>query len=185
VSGPPGPPKLGHTHSVTEEPGGNFIVGPLNAKDRWSVVAITVGLTAACAALVIWGGLLGLIGGLPGLVFFGLLCLPVILFRAVHPEPELVVSADGFTVNQSATDMGFISWDEVESIGTSSLGGHSWVTVQLRDPDAFLRRHSAVRRVLMRLRGTGRSTVRISGVILPRPVSEVAAIMEAKRRGNS
>jgi hypothetical protein len=59
------------------------------------------------------------------------------------------------------------------------------VSVQLRDPDAFLRRHSAVRRVLLRLRGTGRSTVRISGVILPRPVSEVAAIMEAKRRGNS
>jgi hypothetical protein len=37
----------------------------------------------------------------------------------------------------------------------------------------------------MRLRGIGRSTVRISGVILPRPVSEVAVIMEAKRRGNS
>jgi hypothetical protein len=106
VSGPPGPPKLGHTRGVTEEPGGDFIVGPLNAKNRWSVVAMTVGLTAACAALVIWGGLLGLIGGLPGLVFFGLLCLPVILLRAVHPEPELVVSADGLTVNQSATDMG-------------------------------------------------------------------------------
>jgi hypothetical protein len=57
------------------------------------------------------------------------------------------------------------------------------VTVQLRDPDAFLRRHSPVRRMLLRLRGTGRRTVRISGVILPRPASEVAAIMEAMRSG--
>jgi hypothetical protein len=71
---------------VTEEPGGDFIVGPLNARNRWSVVAMAVGLTAVCAALVIWGGLIGLIVGLPGLVFFGLLCLPVILFRAVHPR---------------------------------------------------------------------------------------------------
>jgi hypothetical protein len=170
---------------VTEEPGGDFIVGPLNAKNRWSVVAVGVGLTAVCAALVIWGGLIGLIGGLPGLVFFGALGLPVATFRALRPEPELVVGADGFTLNQSATDMGFISWHEVESIGTTSLGGHSWVTVQLRDPDAFLRRHSAVRRVLLRMRGTGRSTVRIPGVILPWPVTEVAAMMEARRRGNS
>jgi hypothetical protein len=170
---------------VTEEPGGDFVVGPMNTRDRWIVVALAVGMTAACAALVIWGGLIGLIGGLPGLVFFGLVCLPIILLRAVRPQPELVVSADGLTVNQSATDLGFISWDEVESIGTTSHGAFSWVTVQLRDPDAFLRRHSAVRRVLLRMRGTGRSTVRISGVILPRPVSEVAALMEAKRRGHS
>jgi hypothetical protein len=170
---------------VTQEPGGDLIVGPPKARDRWTVVAIGVGLTAVCAALVIWGGLIGLIGGLPGLVFFGALGLPVVTLRALRPAPELVVSADGFTLNQSATDMGFISWDEVESIGTTSLGGHSWVTVKLRDPDAFLRRQSAVRRVLLRMRGTGRSTVRIPGVILPQPVSEVAAMMEAKRRGSS
>jgi hypothetical protein len=169
---------------MTSGPGGDLIAGPLDAKNRWFVVAAAVGLTAVCVALVIWGGLIGLVGGLPGLLFFGALGLPVITYRAVHPAPELIVSTDGLTVNQHAVDMGFISWDEVESIGTTSLGGYSWVTVKLSDPDAFLRRQPAVRRVLLRLRGTGRSAVRIPGVILPRPVSDVAAIMEAKRRSS-
>jgi hypothetical protein len=168
---------------MTDVPGGDFVVGPPNAKNRWSVTAMAVGMTAVCVVLVIWGRLVGLIVGSVGIVFFGLLGLPVILLRAVHPQPVLVVGADGFTVNQDATDLGFISWDEVASIGTTSQGSLSWVTVQLRDPDAFLRRHSPVRRMLPRLRGTGRRTVRISGVILPRPASEVAAIMEAMRSG--
>jgi hypothetical protein len=168
---------------MTDVPGGDLVVGPPNTKDRWSAVAIAVGLTAVCVALAIWGRLPGLIVGSVGTVFFGLIGIPVIVLRAVHPQPVLVVGADGFTVNQDATDLGFISWDEVASIGATSHGSHSWVTVLLRDPDAFLRRHSPVRRMVLRLRGTGRRTVRISGVILPRSASEVAAIMEAKRSG--
>jgi hypothetical protein len=106
---------------MTDVPGGDFVVGPPNAKDRWSVVAMAAGLTAVCVALAVWGRLPGLIVGSVGTVFFGLIGIPVVLLRAVHPQPALVVGADGFTINQDATDLGFISWDEVASIGAGPL----------------------------------------------------------------
>ena len=72
----------------------------------------------------------------------------------------------------------------MQSIETSSIDAFSSVVVRLRDPVAFVRRHRAVRRALLRLNsGLRRGYVRISGVRLPPPVSEVAAIMEAKRSG--
>jgi hypothetical protein len=51
-----------HTWRVTAQLGGDFVV---NAKSRWALAAGAAGMTAACVALVIWGGLLGLVGGLP------------------------------------------------------------------------------------------------------------------------
>jgi hypothetical protein len=169
---------------VTLPPDSDFVADIMPAKDRWFMVTVAAGMTGVCVLLIIWGGVVGLIGGLPGAVFFGVICLPFITRRALHPLPALVVSADGFTVNAHALDMGFISWDEVESIGTTSLGAFSRVVVKLRDPDAFLRRHRPVRRVLLELNGKAKlATVRIPGANLPLPVSDVAEIMEAKRRG--
>ena len=173
-----------HTWRVAAQLGDDFVVDAGNAKSRWAVLAMCAGMTTVCVALVIWGGLVGLVGGLPGVVFFGAICLPYIVFRAVRPASPLIVSTDGFTVKQYAVDAGFIGWEEVQSIETSSVGAFSWVVVRLHDPVAFVRRHRLVRRVLLRLNsGLRRGYVRISGVRLPLPVSEVAAIMEAKRSG--
>jgi hypothetical protein len=115
-----------HTWRVTAQLGDDFVVDADNAKSRWAVLAMCAGMTAACIALVIWGGLVGLVGGLPGVVFFGAICLPYILFQALRPAPPLIVSTDGFTVNDYALDAGFISWEEVQSIETSSVGAFSW-----------------------------------------------------------
>jgi hypothetical protein len=173
-----------HTWRVTAQLGGDFVVDADNAKSRWAVAALVAGMTAVCIALVIWGGLVGLVGGLPGVVFFGAICLPYIVFRAVRPVSPLVVSTDGFTVHEYALDAGFIRWEEVQSIETSPVGAISSVVVRLRDPVAFVRRHRPVRRALLRLNSRlRRGYVRISGVRMPLPVSEVAAIMEAKRSG--
>lgn len=167
-------------------PDGDFVVDIMSARDRWFIVAVTAGMTGVCVLLVIWGGVVGLIGGLPGAVFFGVICLPYIVVRALRPRPSLIVSADGLTSNGHALDMGFISWDEVESIGTTSRGAFSSIVVTLRDPDAFLRRHRPVRRVLLQLNGKARlATVRIPGVNLPLPVTDVAEIMEARRRAKN
>jgi hypothetical protein len=111
-----------HTWRVSAHLGGDFVVDADNAKSRWAVAAVAAGLTAVCIALVIWGGLVGLVGGLPGVVFFGAICLPYIVFRSVRPVSPLIVSTDGFTVHEYALDAGFISWEEVQSIETSSVG---------------------------------------------------------------
>jgi hypothetical protein len=169
---------------VTARLSGDFVVDADNSKTRWALVAMDAGLTAVCVALVIWGGLVGLVGGLPGVVFFGAICLPYIVLRAVRPASPLIVSTDGFTVSQYAVDAGFVGWEEVQSIEASSVGAFSWVVVRLQDPAGFVRRHRPARRALLRLNsGLRRGNVRVSGAVLPLPVSEVAAIMEAKRSG--
>jgi len=110
--------------------------------------------------------------------------MTTVVFRAVRPGHALVVSADGFTVNDYALDLGFVSWDEVGSIETTNRGPFLWIIVKLRDREAFLRRHRPLRRALLRLRGkSALATVRISGVKLPLPVSEVAQLMEARWHG--
>jgi hypothetical protein len=167
---------------MTIQPDGDFVFDFMSTKDRWYSVAIGVGMTTVSVLLVILGGVVSLIIGLIGVVFFGLMCLPYIVFRAIRPGHRLVVGADGFTVNDHALDLGFISWHEVEGIETTSRGPFSWVVVKLRDPAAFLRRHSPVRRALLRLNGKARlSAVRIAGVNLPVPVSDLAEIMKTRR----
>ena len=171
---------------MTIQSGGDFVVDFMSTTDRWSVVAMGVAMTTVSVLLAIFGGMVGLIVGLLGVVFFGLICLPYIVFRAVRPGHALVVGADGFTVNDHALDLGFISWNEVEGIETTSRGPFSWVVVKLRDPAGFLRRHRPVRRALLRLNGKARlSAVRIAGASLPLPVSDLAEIMEARRNGVS
>lgn len=159
-----------------------FVIGAEEAKGRWSLVAGCAGMTVACVALVIWGGLAGLLGGLLGVMFFGVICLPYIVFRAVRPAPVLTVGSDGFTVRQYAVNVGFVSWDEVQGIETGSRGAFSWIMVTLRDPAAFLQRHRPVRRALLRLNvGLKQGQVRIAVVHLSLAVGDVVQIMEARR----
>lgn len=161
---------------------GDFVVEAKDPRSRWELAAICAGLTAVCVALVIWGGLVGLVCGLPGAVFFGAICLPYIVLRAIHPVPVLTIGPDGFTVRQYATDAGFVSWDEVHSIETGSRGAFSWIIVTLRDPMAFLKRHGRSRRALLRVNSDlRRGRVRIAGVQLSQPVGDVVQIMEARR----
>lgn len=167
---------------MTTDYSGDFVVKAEDAKGRWSLVAVCAGMTAACVALAIWGGLVGLIGGLPGSIFFGGLCLPYIVFIAVHPTPVLTVGSDGFAVRQYGVDVGFVAWDEVQGIETGSRGAFTWIMVTLRDPATFLQRHRPVRRALLQLNpGLKQGYVRIEGARLSLPVGEVVQIMEAKR----
>src|SRR5580693_5920024 len=121
---------------MTTDSPGDIVVEDEDAQGGWSLVAVCAGMSVASVALVIWGGLVGLVAGLPGVVFFGVICLPYIVFRAMHPVPVLSIGSDGFTVRQYAVDVGFVAWDGVQGIETDSLGAFSWIMVTLRDPAA-------------------------------------------------
>jgi hypothetical protein len=167
---------------MTTDSSGDIVVEAEGAPGGWSVVAMCAGMSVACVALVIWGGVLGLAAGIPGVVFFGVICLPYIVFRAVHPVPMLTIGSDGFTVRQYAVDVGFVAWEEVQGIETDSRQAFSWIVVTLRDPAAFLQRHRLLRRALLRMNtGLKRGRVRIAGVSLSLPVGDVVQIMEARR----
>jgi hypothetical protein len=165
---------------------GDFVVDSPASRDWRLGIAGGAVMTAVSILLAIWGGGPGLIIGLAGTVFFGLICLPLSLVRAARPRHDLVVTADGFTVDRGIADIGFVSWNEVQSIGTTSLGPVSFVLVRLRDPAAFVRRHGLVSRIPLRLLGQSRlRIVQISSQDLPMPVSEMARMMEARRTARS
>jgi len=167
---------------MTTDSPGDIVVEAEDAQGGWSLVAVCAGMSVASVALLIWGGLVGLVAGLPGVVFFGVICLPYIVFRALHPVPVLSIGSDGFTVRQYAVDVGFVAWDEVQGIETDSLGAFSWIMVTLRDPAAFLQRHRLRRRALLKLNaGLKQGHVRISGAGLSLPVDDLVQIMEARR----
>jgi hypothetical protein len=171
---------------VAAQTPGDFVVAADDAKSRWSVAIGCGAMTVGCAALVIWGGLVGLVVGLVGLVFFGAMCLPYIVLRAVRPQPPLVVGPDGFTTRQYALDAGFVAWAEVQSIEAGASGPLTWVLVTLGDPQSFVRRHRPVRRFLLRLNsGLRHGRIRIPGVQLPLSAGELARLMEARRNGSS
>jgi FtsP/CotA-like multicopper oxidase with cupredoxin domain len=175
-----------HTGRVTTGLPDEIIAGPDNAKERWAVVAAGAGMTAVCIALMIWAGPVGFGIGIVGTVFFGMLCLPYIVFRALRPAPHLVIRADGLTLNRNAVDHGFIAWSEVADVAVGSLGAYSWVEVTLRDPDAFLRQHKVFRRALLRFNGSRTvGTVRIFGPHLPVSVADAAAMMQARLAASS
>lgn len=88
LAGPAAPAGLQHTWRVTAELGGDFAVDADDSKSTWAVAAVAAGFTAGGVAMIIWAGLIGLVVGLLTVVFFGVICLPYIVFRAVRLRPS-------------------------------------------------------------------------------------------------
>lgn len=171
------------TCDVTTEAVGDLSVAAEATRGRWGAVAVCAAMTAGGVALIIFGGLLGLVVGAAVVAFFGALCLPLITLWAIHPVPRLVVSTAGITINRYAiSDTGVIGWEEVTTVGIASRGSLSWVSVTVRDPAEFLRRQPRGRRALLRLNRWGRlPVVRVTSVALPVPASNLAAAITARR----
>jgi hypothetical protein len=172
-----------HTGDVTTEAVSDFVVAAEATRSRWGVVALCAGMTAVGVALILLGGLLGLVVGAAAVAFFGALCLPLILLWAIHPVPRLVISSTGITINRYAvSDSGMVGWDDVTTVGVASSGSLSWVSVTVSDPAEFLRRQPRARSALLRLNGWGRQpVVRVTSTALPVPAGDVAAAITARR----
>jgi hypothetical protein len=164
----------------------DFVADRATGRDRWSIVAVGIGMTGVSIGLIIWGGPVGLVAGILGTVFFGGLGLPFVMFWAVHPVPPLLVGASGFVLQRTASDPGLVAWGEVDSIGTTVVRGFSRVVIRLRDPAAFLSRRRPVRRALLLINGVarlGNLRIPLGGMLMagqPVQASELAAIMQAR-----
>ncbi len=168
------------------QPNGDLVVEFMNAKDRWFIAGACAAMTIVCLLLALFGGTVGLVVGIVGLIFFGVICLPYVVARAIRPGHALEVRADGFVANNFALDVGFVAWNEVASIDVETRGSLSSVVVRLVDPVALLRDRRPARRALLRLNhGAKRGIVRIPTTAFPVGAAALAEIMESRRGGVS
>jgi hypothetical protein len=168
---------------VTTEAASDFVVAGDGTGTRWGLAAVCACFTAVGVALIIFGGLGGLVVGAAAVAFFGALGLPIFLFWVIHPIPRLAVNSTGITINRYAiSDCGMVGWDDVTTVGVASKGSSSFVSVTVRDPAEFLRCQPRPRRALLRLNGWGRlPVVRITSAPLPVSTSDLAAAISAGR----
>lgn len=72
-------------------------------------------------------------------------------------RPGLVFGSDGFTDNASATAAGFVPWAEVTGVGVMEFNRQRMLVVGVRDPEKYLARAGAMKRML------GRANTRMCG----------------------
>lgn len=72
-------------------------------------------------------------------------------------RPGLVFGPDGFTDNASATAAGFVPWSEVTGVGVMEFNRQKMLVVGVRDPEKYLARGGALKRML------GRANARMCG----------------------
>jgi hypothetical protein len=100
-------------------------------------------------------------------------------YRMVRPGIAVLVDHEGVLDRASATGVGRIRWDEIETVRVYGYMGQSTVGIVPRNPEDFLSRQPAWRRWLLRANlGLGGAPVNIPDVILPISANELLAAME-------
>lgn len=82
------------------------------------------------------------------LLFFGAAAL-FLLRPLVARSPGLILNQDGFIDYSSALAAGFVPWEEVAEIGSSSHRGNQFISVVLNDPHQYIASQNLFRRGVM------------------------------------
>ena len=113
-------------------------------------------------------------------VFFGFGLL-LFLARLIWRVPSLIVNQMGIYDNGAGFSGYFLRWEEIDSIYTSSIGRGRFVSIRLKDPEAFLSRQGPIKAKLMRanVKLVG-APVNIATNVLTLKEEELIAIIQQK-----
>ena len=80
--------------------------------------------------------------------FFGLIAIKAgtMLFST---SPGLVIDAEGLVDNASGIAVGRIPWSDIKKIRISTAETHRFLTIELRDPQKYVRRARLVKRSIL------------------------------------
>lgn len=103
-------------------------------------------------------GMWMIISGSWGEAIIGVICvllfgaaLVFFLSRLLGRRPSLFINEEGIIDDSSYVSAGTITWDEIEDIGITDYSGQRWISIKLRDPQAFLQKQPGFKRWLMNL----------------------------------
>lgn len=105
------------------------------------------------------------------------------LMKLFDKRPGLILNSSGFIDNASGVAAGFIPWSEVLGAGVYEVQGQKMLIIGLRDPQKYIDRGNAVRRLLNKgsHKMTG-SPVAVSAVALKMDFKELVSLFERYHR---
>ncbi|HEY6250545.1 MAG TPA: STM3941 family protein, partial [Candidatus Angelobacter sp.] len=120
------------------------------------------------------------VGAVADWIFFGLALL-LFISRLVQRVPSLIVNQSGIFDSSSRISAYFLRWEEIDSVYISSLGRQRFLSLRLRDPEAFLSRQSPMKAKIMRanIKLVG-APVNISASTLPLKLEELLSVIQQK-----
>jgi hypothetical protein len=92
--------------------------------------------TVAGVALMLYGGIVGVVAGLLSVVFFGGLC-GYAFIRTVRGQGRLAIVADGLEIGLPGTRGHVVPWRDIQSISVTTIGSVEFTAVCLTDYRAF------------------------------------------------
>jgi hypothetical protein len=120
--------------------------------------------------------------GLAAVLFFGATALYASV-KLLDKRPGLVLNSSGFVDNASGVAAGFVPWSEVLGAGTYEVQGQKMLIIGLRDPQKYVDRGNAVKRLLNKgsYKMTG-SPVAVSSAALRIDFKELVSLFERYHR---
>lgn len=93
----------------------------------------------------VFTGIIGILSLLLGAAGMG-----IGLRRSLNRAPALILDPNGLTDRTAAFGAGFVAWTDIRRIEPYTLRGQTFIGIELYEPEAFVRRQSALRRMLTR-----------------------------------
>jgi hypothetical protein len=125
---------------------------PLSKTKNILLVLISLGFVAIGVWLitmphVTW---VSIVLGSTSAIFFGA-CGLVALKKLIDTQPGLIVNELGVKDNSSVASVGVIPWADVLDVQPSFVSGQKFVSLMMRDPEAYAERGNALQKRLARM----------------------------------
>lgn len=91
----------------------------------------------------VFTGIIGILSLLLGVAGLG-----IGLRRLLSLAPALILDKKGLTDRTAAFGTGFVAWTDIRRIEPYTLRGQTFIGIELYEPEAFVRRQSALHRIL-------------------------------------
>lgn len=120
-----------------------------------AIKSIIFGIVFLCGSIYAFvGGLLYkelfyIITGAIGSVFFGA-ALIITVKRALNQMPLLSIGKDGITDMSTAFSVGFIDWQEIQSINVEKIFGQEYIVITVYDLSKIMKRISSAKQVTLK-----------------------------------
>ncbi|MDT7515316.1 STM3941 family protein [Rhodoferax mekongensis] len=140
--------ELGITHTTMAP----FVIYPSRSR-VFLILFGSVTFVAAGALMLLLPlneiGITGKIVALLGVAFFGKTGLFAIT-RLISNKPALAIDSGGITDHASALSVGFIPWSDIIGAGICTFQKQKFLGISLRNPEEYLAKTSAFKRILMK-----------------------------------
>jgi hypothetical protein len=107
------------------------------------LIVLNIFILAICLLCILIGTfeheLFPLVIGIIGLTFFGF-CFLFFIQRLMRPKEILIINDNGIIDHSSATSIGAVSWEEIDSFYRRNILSNSFICVKLKDENQTLSR---------------------------------------------